>query len=280
MQRIKADEIALFAVHLEELETQAWVKKTGSLTLDERKDLDRRIEILIKIGERIGSVEFPSTIDQLRRIDNEIQDEASAHLEHPYLWHMFCALKERFMDDLSRCHISWVPERDADLMGDKAPFGQSVFDAFPSATVDIEQAGICLALERSTAAVFHLMRVMEVGLEAVARALGIPFAPSWEAYLRQIKPKLDTEWKDKPPDWKAEEPFFRDVYAHLHAVKLAWRNPTMHIKRGQTYSPEMASDVWASVRGFMRHLATKVSEQTPMRATPLVSDPGDGTVPA
>ncbi len=43
-------------------------------------------------------------------------------------------------------------------------FGAEVFDSFPSANVDIYEAGMCLALERPTACVMHLMRVLGSGL--------------------------------------------------------------------------------------------------------------------
>ncbi len=42
-------------------------------------------------------------------------------------------------------------------------FGDKVFDCFPSANDDIFEAGACLAFERPTACVMHLMRVAEAG---------------------------------------------------------------------------------------------------------------------
>ncbi len=52
-------------------------------------------------------------------------------------------------------------------------FGDDVFDHFSSANNDIFEAGTCLALERGTASVMHLMRVAEVGLKTLAKALNI-----------------------------------------------------------------------------------------------------------
>ena len=51
-------------------------------------------------------------------------------------------------------------------------FGPDVFNNFSSANDDIDEAGKCLALGRGTACVMHLMRVLEVGLAALASALG------------------------------------------------------------------------------------------------------------
>jgi hypothetical protein len=47
------------------------------------------------------------------------------------------------------------------------PFRQAVAERFPDANRDIAAAGRCLTLEEWTAAVFHLMRVLEQGLRAL-----------------------------------------------------------------------------------------------------------------
>jgi len=99
---------------------------------------------------------------------------------------------------------------------------------------------------------------MESGLRVTANALGIPYAPSWESYITQINTQIKEKHKLKGVDWKRDEPFFEDVAARMETVKLAWRNPTMHIVR--RYSEEEAREVFDSVKMFMRHLATKLAE--------------------
>ena len=165
----------------------------------------------------------------------------------------------RLYDELEEVHLMALTAKEANYYAEWwEGWVEEVMEKFPSAITDIEEASKCLACNRGTATVFHLMRVMELGLQVTAKALGIPYAPSWESYLGQIKTKLDANWKEKSPEWKEEEPFFREVHSFLHAVKLAWRNPTMHIVKH--YTPEMAEDVYNAVRGFMRHLATRLSE--------------------
>jgi len=44
----------------------------------------------------------------------------------------------------------------------------------------------------------------------------------------------------------------------LDGVRIAWRNPTMHIEN--SYSPERAEEILIGVRALMRHLATRLSE--------------------
>ena len=101
----------------------------------------------------------------------------------------------------------------------------------------------------------HLMRVMEVGLKALAASplLGIPYAPSWESYLRQIEAKIAQPHKQKPRLWKRYEAFFRDVSGDLISIKQAWRNPTMHVVR--KYSTEEAQEILVAVKLFMERLA-------------------------
>jgi hypothetical protein len=148
-----------------------------------------------------------------------------------------------------------ISDENVHYFRDKQLFGSEVADNFPSAIRDIEEAGKCLALGRGTACVFHLMRTMELALKVLANPLGIPYAPSWEAYIRQIEKKLSEPHNKKPPEWKKEEPFYRELLGNFQTVKIAWRNPTMHIVR--SYTPEEAEDVFRAVRAFMKRIATR-----------------------
>ena len=137
-------------------------------------------------------------------------------------------------------------------------FGDDVCDSFPSALADLEEACKCLAFARSTAGVFHLMRATEAGLKSAAKLLGIPYAPSWEAYITQLNTKITAKHKTKTVRWKRDEPYFKELLGDFQAIKLAWRNPTMHIVR--RYTQEEAEDVLVAVRAFMQRLATRCKE--------------------
>ena len=137
-------------------------------------------------------------------------------------------------------------------------FGQLVFERFSTANDDIAEAGKCLALERGTATVFHLMRVMEAGLRALGKELGIPYAPSWEAYIGQLEQLLKgAKYDDLTPAQKAKRPFYQDVLGDLVSIKSAWRNPTMHIVR--SYDPAQARVIFEAVKFLMQHLAKELS---------------------
>ncbi len=136
-------------------------------------------------------------------------------------------------------------------------FGDDVFTKFPSANNDIFEAGTCLALERGTACVMHLMRIVEAGLKALAAALGVGIQNDWGAYLREIDGELGKRIKASGKR-TADEQFYAETRVTIDGVRIAWRNPTMHIENN--YSPERAEAMLIAVRSLMQHLATKLSE--------------------
>ena len=136
-------------------------------------------------------------------------------------------------------------------------FGGEVFQAFPSANEDISEAGTCLALDRGTACVMHLMRVIEVGLAALAKELGVKKQNDWGYYLREIDGELTKRTKASGAR-SADEQFYAEAATGIDSMRRAWRNPTMHPEK--TYTPERAEEIIDSVRIFLRHLATKLHE--------------------
>ena len=176
-------------------------------------------------------------------------------------------VRQRIADELGTRQFYYVNSRFAPYYEQPLAGWDGVTDKFPAAIPDIEDAGKCLALGRGTACVFHLMRVMEVGLMALARRLGIPYAPSWESYLTQINNKIAEKRKKKGVRWKRDEPVFRDISGDLQTVKVAWRNPTMHVRR--RYEADEAEEVFRAVRGFMRRLA-------PICPGPAAPSPAEG----
>ena len=136
-------------------------------------------------------------------------------------------------------------------------FGDEVFMNFPSANEDIAEAGTCLALERPTATVMHMMRVVEAGLIVLAKAVGVTKQNDWGAYLREIEKALGASVKAsgaRSPD----EQFYAEAATTFDNMRRAWRNPTMHSDR--SYTLERAEEILQSVRSFMRHLATNLHE--------------------
>lgn len=179
-------------------------------------------------------------------------------------WAQFHALSAelsgRLIDEMSNTLFLSLTVGEANLYENVQPFGPNVAEAFPSATLDIEEAAKCLVLGRGTACVFHLMRVMEVGLKAFGAQLGIDIQhkPGWEGILKKAHGQMSLPNDKKPADWLKNETFLADAIAMLTAVKTAWRNPTMHVEK--TYTEERAEDIWNAVRLFMKSLARELHE--------------------
>lgn len=166
-------------------------------------------------------------------------------------------LEQRIHDELEDRIFLSIQAGDAIYYNNKCLFGEDVARLFPTAVFDIEEAGKCLACGRYTAAIFHLMRILEDGVHKLGSKL-VPTVSlnnlTWGTMLQQhIQPairslptttKEETEYRDK----------CQDIHASLCAVKDAWRNPTMH-KVATTYTEEAAKEIFVASRTFMRKLA-------------------------
>jgi hypothetical protein len=96
-------------------------------------------------------------------------------------------LVNRFRDELSAKIVFMIPHGKASYyQSDEPLFGNEVFNAFPSANDDIAEAGTCLALERGTACVMHLMRVSEVGLASLGSELAVSKQNDWVPTLEKL----------------------------------------------------------------------------------------------
>jgi hypothetical protein len=168
----------------------------------------------------------------------------------------------RLMDELHLCSFWQVPREHQYLLNPDL-FGSEVSNAFPSASGDIEEAGTCLAFGRGTAAVFHLMRVLERGLRSLAETLHDPNLnpernPSWDSILKKFEAEQRKPIADRALVWRVDDKFFSEIHATLRAVKDGWRNPTLHV--GRNYTPEQAIELFVATRSFMQRLATKIHE--------------------
>lgn len=135
---------------------------------------------------------------------------------------------------------------------------------FPNAAFEVEEAAKCAALGRYTAAVFHAMRMLEVGIRALSKRLGIPdptkpAEKNWGNILRTIKGKIDETWPLNHRIAGSEGSEFDQLYATLDAVKNPWRNATMHVET--IYAPHEALHILRCAAFFMRKLYELTDEE-------------------
>ncbi len=210
------------------------------------------------------SSDLLNQIDQVGRMANSDVEPADRDHNHA-LFVMSLYMIENVVNALDRPRFKMIPDNRLKYFDSpRVIFGESVVSKFPSAEYDIEEAGKCYAVGRETAAVFHLMRVMEVGLRSLAltlkdERLDPKRNPSWESILKKCDEELAKPLKDRSVEWRADEAFYSTATANLRAVKDAWRNPTMHVER--TYNEDTALEVWNAVQAFMRHLSIKLNSR-------------------
>jgi hypothetical protein len=136
-------------------------------------------------------------------------------------------LRRRLLDQMESIFCLLLSLEEKELYQASNPlFGNDVDSAFPEISEDIEEAGKCIALERATAAVFHLGRAMERTVSILATKLKIPSPDrEWGKLLSDLDGQILAMPKGTLKDaWSA-------CRANLYHVKQAWRNPTMHPKK-------------------------------------------------
>lgn len=179
------------------------------------------------------------------------------------------SLEGDLASDMMDCIFVQVVKDASPFFENPELLGSGVLQGFPTCREDIVSAGNCIAIGLGTSAVFHMMRVAEMGLRAFARHLGlirviedkkkgktIPMEyAQWEKILNQLGEKIESKllpMKRGPSKQKKQE-FYYSALNEVSSFKDAWRNHVMHVRR--TYSLEDVAAVTAHVGRFMASLA-------------------------
>ena len=198
----------------------------------------RRLEKDAAIGPLHRERLFPGTI-AAERIDNQAMpagaaDSLSGRMQafiHAELNDALARIEARLNEELAQSHGLTA----------EAPFGAEVAAAFPSLAYDIEEAALCLALRRPTAAVFHCTQVLRHGIQSLLRQQGVadPFATIGQSWQRVWQSLSGT---DQPAALDA-----------LKVVEARWRHTNLH--PADKYTEEEAGLIFRAVGRFMQALA-------------------------
>lgn len=219
---------------------------------------------LISMREECLAADLTFSVRQVDRVLQILQQTNMNVVLHANLAGAIQSLAVRIQDELQGLLVIHIPrDREPFYSDPRGQFGKSTLDRFPSVVGEVESAGKCYATGNYTASVFHLMRVMECGLRVLGESLRDPnlnqaHNPNWGTILRRCDDELRKPALQRSVGWREEERFYAEATANLRAVKDAWRNPTMHVD--QAYDCEQALAVFNAVKGFMRHLAKKLTD--------------------
>lgn len=197
-----------------------------------------------------GATEFfylPATAARRARTAEAV----SQRVPYAELQRQLTALRESLEDELANRLVLFMPSnRAVHYYAGERLLGDDVLAKFPTLASDIGEAAQCLACGRFTATVFHLMRVMEAGVQAFGAKLGVKFSKPkvWQVVLNEANAAIK-----KLPSTDAMRPKFSALSSSLWTVKTAWRNPVMHPKT--TYTEDEAEKVVHATKAFMGELA-------------------------
>lgn len=259
---------ALNRLHLED--DHAWVQneeKGNDATADEHEQ-ERLKSVLAWVRHHCVWLE---ATEALGRIDN-----FSADLSEPKRCNYLVIQSEikglikSIVKELQKRKFVYIHTSLLGFFDNDRLFGEKVEKAFGSIRSDLKQAGDCMAFDLHTAAVFHLMRVVERGLRALAKSLGIekinekeleyvglnPLIEEVEKTIEIVVKPIALSKSSESKDGDLE--YYRGLLVELRHFKDVDRDPTSHTRK--TYDPETAPVVFRNVESFMKRLAERVSE--------------------
>ena len=218
---------------------------------------------IAELGSALGQLKrecdkhsLRSSLNQVKRIEYCIETRHAVPAEE------LGQLVLRIQEDLESELFLAVPSNRVHYYESSEPlFGLAVADAFPSTAYDIIEAGKCHALHRSTACVFHLMRVLEIGLAVFANKFGVPSNhTNWHNIIEGVEKAVRNMGTDpaRTADWKDQQEFYSQAASHFMILKDAWRNYTAHA-RGK-YTEDEVETILPNVRAFMQKLASRLHE--------------------
>jgi len=205
--------------------------------------------------------DLPASLAKCDEIIADLKDD-----EHGITWRKMEAavseLAKRIQAEMVAHIFLYVNREQARFYKNPLDGWETVVAAFPQTAFDIEEASKCVAVQRNTAAVFHLMHVHGAGITALGKSLNEPTLDAshnltWDNVLSRCVKELGEKFSGKSPEWQTDKQFFASATANLLAVKDAWRNPNAH-EVGNKYTDEETLDIYNASKTFMRQLAKKL----------------------
>jgi hypothetical protein len=203
--------------------------------------------------------ELTSTASKCGRISQTLA-ERNMRATFTELSQWLAELRERLEDDLQNELFLHLLPTDADRYEHSTRGWDGTIRRFWKVKHDIEESSKCFSLARYAAAVFHIMLVAEFGVIEVARLFQVEGdKPGWGC-LEKLGKLNDKKWADKSPLEQQHAQFLKDLLPLAFAMKDSWRHKLSHVDNkivwmDTDFSPEVASDIITTTRGFMERLS-------------------------
>ena len=204
----------------------------------------------------ISQIELTASSKLIKQILSRLSDMSFMRLHENFI-----QLREMLMSELREVLLIFIPKDKSIWLEIAKNVDAEYIKSFQSALDDLKEAAVCYACGCNTAAVFHAMRILECGLGALAKDVGLSFnVQQWGTIIDQIEKEIKTIQKTMPsgPAKNERLQFLSEAAKEFAYFKDGWRNYVSH--RRATYDGPKALSALNHVREFMLHLSTKLSE--------------------
>jgi hypothetical protein len=244
----------------------SWISVTdeGATSLVDMAHKKTLAEGVIAVEQQCKKLELEVSVQLCYRFHSKLQGSGRLH------WNVVESelegIRRQMISELAGKKFAFIPASVVQFFEQEMLFGEQVSQAFPLANAEIKSAGNCLSVDLNTAAIFHLMRVAELGIRALAKHLNVKLRNNqtieyaqWGTLIHALNDKI-APLGTPPHNRKKTEKlqFYQGVLIEANALKDLWRNPVSHL-RG-TYNSDQARGVFERVKGFMQRLSIKVKE--------------------
>lgn len=194
-------------------------------------DKERVVNNIKFVAQQCHKLLLASADNRLGRIYTEI----NAGISYVMLANELSVLAEAIEDDIKTEYFYHYPNRKGTLVLRVPGDWVNTLRGFPSGKTEVEQAVDCYACEHNTACVFHLMRVAEYGLRALARERRVKLPKKrllewegWNGVIVGIRKQVDLIGnKPRGPARDAALGFDRGALEEFEGFKDAYRNNVM-----------------------------------------------------
>jgi len=214
----------------------------GSIAAQDREEFRQLYDYHELVCKELGLAASLATLEKLARCLERSESTYEAYFT------LGIELGDRLVDELSGREFVALNSKETEYYNSPQAGWKEALNRFPNLASDVDEASRCLALGRYTAAVFHLMRIMELTVQTLSKKLGTENLDRvWGHLLSDIGKAI--EKMPAGPDRNR----WSEAHSLLYHVKQAWRNDVMHPK--QTYTEEEAKEVYSATRSFAKNLA-------------------------
>lgn len=182
----------------------------------------------------------------------------------PVMMAEYTMLSDALAIELQAKKLLYIPNERARFFENDRILSDPAKQAFPTAYAEIREAGSCYAVGRYTACVLHCMRAAEVGVKAMARALGYnpqdlaqqdwhPVLNKCESLIQDMRDKMQ-----KGPNKEVELQFYSQAAAQFRHFKDGWRVQAAHTR--PPFNEGEAKIILESTVSFYEVLTVGLSE--------------------